>query len=210
MCPASCVSDRPAISCVFTFRAGTCTSSIRRAVGVSVEVAARARCTAEPFGRSSSRLSDSAHDSPGPLQSRVAALASVITHIESPGELAIDLAGVSKSNSAGPALMIEWLARAGKAGHAIQYRNVPESLMELARVSQVDELIAAGSRDGRSAPVSGVMSSYQVEMHESIQTIPQCVSLAQVRDRLRAEEHRDDIDQQPFSPGASAGQTEPQ
>ncbi|PID62728.1 MAG: hypothetical protein CSB44_03165 [Gammaproteobacteria bacterium] len=73
------------------------------------------------------------------------ALASVITHIESQGDLTIDLAGVSKSNSAGLALMIEWLARASKAGHAIQYRNVPEGLMELARVSQVDELIAAGN-----------------------------------------------------------------
>ena len=53
----------------------------------------------------------------------------------------IDLGGVTRSNSAGLALMIEWLATARRAGRPLEYTGVPEGLSQLAGVCQVDGLL---------------------------------------------------------------------
>jgi len=55
--------------------------------------------------------------------------------------LTIDLDGVSDSNSAGLALMIEWLAIGRSAGNEVSFVRVPDGLMQLAGVCQVDGLI---------------------------------------------------------------------
>lgn len=55
--------------------------------------------------------------------------------------LTVDLKDVSRSNSAGLALMIEWLALATRAGHSLRFANVPNGLVQLARVCQVERLI---------------------------------------------------------------------
>ena len=54
----------------------------------------------------------------------------------------IDLGGVTRSNSAGLALVIEWLATARRAGHPLALERVPEGLRQLAAVCRVDDLIA--------------------------------------------------------------------
>jgi len=56
-------------------------------------------------------------------------------------ELTIDLSGVSAADSAGLALLIDWLARA-RAGHKkLLYVAPPEALRALARISDVETLI---------------------------------------------------------------------
>ncbi len=53
----------------------------------------------------------------------------------------IDLAGVTSSNSAALALMIEWLAEAQRANRELQFQNIPDSLRQISTVCQVDSLI---------------------------------------------------------------------
>ncbi|MDJ0906118.1 MAG: STAS domain-containing protein [Woeseiaceae bacterium] len=57
------------------------------------------------------------------------------------GALEIDLAGVGKADSAGLALIIEWKSQASARGADIRFRNVPESLLAIARTSEVQDLI---------------------------------------------------------------------
>lgn len=56
----------------------------------------------------------------------------------------IDLAGVSAADSAGLALLIEWLSVARGAGRELRYENLPQQLQQLARLSEVEELLPAG------------------------------------------------------------------
>lgn len=56
---------------------------------------------------------------------------------------AIDLAGVTGSDSAGLALLIEWLSVARAVQHPLRYENLPTQLHQLAALSDVEELIAA-------------------------------------------------------------------
>jgi len=52
-----------------------------------------------------------------------------------------DLGAVTGSDSAGLALLIEWLSIARQAGRTLRYENVPSQLHQLARLSDVDALI---------------------------------------------------------------------
>ncbi len=54
----------------------------------------------------------------------------------------IDLSGVSESDSSGLALLIEWLSVAREARRELRYENVPEQIQELARLSDVEGLLA--------------------------------------------------------------------
>jgi len=55
----------------------------------------------------------------------------------------IDLSAVTGSDSAGLALLIEWLSVARGAGRALRYENIPTQLHQLARLSDVDALVFA-------------------------------------------------------------------
>jgi phospholipid transport system transporter-binding protein len=56
----------------------------------------------------------------------------------------IDLAGVKDSDSSGLALLIEWLSIAHAAQRSLRYENIPVQLHQLARLSDVEELLTAG------------------------------------------------------------------
>jgi phospholipid transport system transporter-binding protein len=56
----------------------------------------------------------------------------------------IDLAGVTTSDSAGLALLIEWLSVAKGANRALRYENIPCQLQQLARLSDVEKLLVPG------------------------------------------------------------------
>jgi phospholipid transport system transporter-binding protein len=56
----------------------------------------------------------------------------------------IDLAGVTASDSAGLALLIEWLSVAKGANRTLRYENIPTQLQQLARLSEVEELLIPG------------------------------------------------------------------
>ncbi|NCA69027.1 MAG: STAS domain-containing protein [Sphingobacteriia bacterium] len=53
----------------------------------------------------------------------------------------IDLAGVTAANSAGLALLLEWLDMARARGARLTYRNLPDSLARLARVSNLESVL---------------------------------------------------------------------
>jgi len=56
----------------------------------------------------------------------------------------IDLKEVVASDSSGLALLIEWLSVAKSAGRTLLFENVPLQLKQLARLSEVEELLVAG------------------------------------------------------------------
>ena len=71
-----------------------------------------------------------------------AALEAVSPLVERGEVSRIDLGGITRSNSAGLALMIEWLGVARRAGHPLAFAAVPDGLRQLAGVCQVEGLIA--------------------------------------------------------------------
>ena len=54
----------------------------------------------------------------------------------------IDLAGVTGSDSAGLALLIEWLSIAREAKQHLRYENIPAQLHQLALLSEVEDLVS--------------------------------------------------------------------
>ncbi len=68
-------------------------------------------------------------------------LEQVAAHIADNKMLDIDLSGVTSANSAGLALLIEWLALARGTGHEVTFHHIPDGLRQLAGVCQVDGLI---------------------------------------------------------------------
>ena len=55
----------------------------------------------------------------------------------------IDLAGVREADSAGLALLIEWLSWAQRTEREIDYEGLPEQLSAVAEISEVSELVGA-------------------------------------------------------------------
>ena len=70
-----------------------------------------------------------------------ALLAAGVAAIDSGRVDVIDLAGVTMSDSAGLALLIEWLSVAKAAGRSLRFENIPTQLQQLARLSEVEELL---------------------------------------------------------------------
>lgn len=58
-------------------------------------------------------------------------------------ELAIDLGGVTRADSAGLALMIEWLRLARSRNRRLRFIHIPEQLQNLIRVSGLDGVFDA-------------------------------------------------------------------
>jgi phospholipid transport system transporter-binding protein len=58
--------------------------------------------------------------------------------------LEVDLAGVTHADSAALALLLLWMERAQHAGASIHYRNAPEQLLGIARISDVESLLVRG------------------------------------------------------------------
>jgi phospholipid transport system transporter-binding protein len=57
-------------------------------------------------------------------------------------EICVDLANVTHSDSAGLALLIEWLRLAKQGDKKLKYRSLPAQLKALASISDVEELLA--------------------------------------------------------------------
>lgn len=55
--------------------------------------------------------------------------------------LDIDLGGVTEADSAGLALLIEWVRAARQSNRAIRFENIPQQITALARISEVEELL---------------------------------------------------------------------
>jgi phospholipid transport system transporter-binding protein len=59
----------------------------------------------------------------------------------STGEIVIDLSAISRVDSAGLALLIDWLAWARAAGRVLRFASPPGALLALARLSDVEALL---------------------------------------------------------------------
>jgi phospholipid transport system transporter-binding protein len=55
--------------------------------------------------------------------------------------IAVDLAGVQRSNSAGLALLIQWMRYADTHDKRIAFHHIPEQMHEIARVCGVDNYL---------------------------------------------------------------------
>lgn len=60
------------------------------------------------------------------------------------GRLEIDCGAVGPSDSAGLAVLLDWLAVAKTRGRSLRLVSLPEGLAALARISDVDQLLARG------------------------------------------------------------------
>jgi phospholipid transport system transporter-binding protein len=58
----------------------------------------------------------------------------------------VDLGGVGESDSAGLALLIEWLRLARQWQKEIRFENVPAQIEALARISEVEDLIGGSEK----------------------------------------------------------------
>jgi phospholipid transport system transporter-binding protein len=83
----------------------------------------------------------------GPLTfatARAARLLGLTALKDSPQVQQIDCAGVSACDSAGLAVLLDWLAAARLAGRSLKFTGLPADLMALGRISDLDPLLARG------------------------------------------------------------------
>lgn len=74
-----------------------------------------------------------------------------------PGNVVIDLGAVERTDSAGLALLVEWLRLARSHGRSITFRNVPAQLCALAHLSDLEQLlpIEGATPPGRGPQTAG-------------------------------------------------------
>ena len=59
-------------------------------------------------------------------------------------EIEIDCGRISSSDSAGLAVLLDWMSAAKRSGRSLCFVNLPEQLRALARISDVEELLQKG------------------------------------------------------------------
>ena len=57
--------------------------------------------------------------------------------------IVVDCAGVTRADSAGLAVLLDWLSWARRRSRAVSLENLPASLLAIARISEVDGLLTA-------------------------------------------------------------------
>jgi phospholipid transport system transporter-binding protein len=57
------------------------------------------------------------------------------------GEVSIDLSAVSRADSAGLALLIDWLRIAKRHQYKLAFRNLPNQLLQIAAVSELQDIL---------------------------------------------------------------------
>jgi phospholipid transport system transporter-binding protein len=56
-------------------------------------------------------------------------------------EITVDLADVERSDSAGVALLVQWMREVRSQGKSITYLNIPSQMLAIARVSSLDTVL---------------------------------------------------------------------
>ena len=56
----------------------------------------------------------------------------------------VDCSGITRSDSAGLSVLLDWLALAKRDGRSLRYMNLPQELLAIAKISDVDELLQKG------------------------------------------------------------------
>ena len=57
------------------------------------------------------------------------------------GPIQLDLSGVNVSDSAGLAVLIEWLGWGRRGGRELRFSNLPQALAAIARICDIEELL---------------------------------------------------------------------
>lgn len=65
---------------------------------------------------------------------------------EAHSQLEIDLSGVTDSDSAGLALLLEWVTWANHTVREIRFSGMPERILAIAKTTEVERLLARGER----------------------------------------------------------------
>jgi phospholipid transport system transporter-binding protein len=60
--------------------------------------------------------------------------------------IAVDLANIVDADSAGLALLLEWINWARHYVREIRFENIPKQILAIARISEVSDLLGAGER----------------------------------------------------------------
>ena len=58
----------------------------------------------------------------------------------------VDLSGVTKADSAGLALLLEWITWANHTVREIRFLSMPERVLAIARTTEVEQLLKRGER----------------------------------------------------------------
>lgn len=59
-------------------------------------------------------------------------------------DLEIDCAGITHSDSAGLAVMLDWMATMKREGRPLSFTNLPQGLLAVASISGVEEMLQKG------------------------------------------------------------------
>lgn len=74
----------------------------------------------------------------------------ILRDSESPFEkhtrIEVDLSGVDETDSAGLALLLEWITWANHTVREIRFTSMPEKIKAIAKTTEVDELLRRGER----------------------------------------------------------------
>lgn len=57
------------------------------------------------------------------------------------GDVVVDLSSLVRADSSGLAMLVEWMRLARIANKSIRYRNIPSQLMDIARVSGLEDIL---------------------------------------------------------------------
>lgn len=58
----------------------------------------------------------------------------------------LDLAGVQRADSAGLALMLEWVNWARNSAREVKFRNIPAQIISIAQISEVEDMLYRAER----------------------------------------------------------------
>ncbi len=75
------------------------------------------------------------------LDSVPALLSAIETLTYDTSAVAVDLRGVERADSAGVALLVDWMRRAREAQRDIRFLNMPSQMLNIARVSGLDAIL---------------------------------------------------------------------
>lgn len=64
--------------------------------------------------------------------------------LSSDGDVTLDLDAVTRADSAGLALMVEWLKQAKRRDARLKVKNMPDQMLAIARMSKLDSILLAG------------------------------------------------------------------
>lgn len=88
-----------------------------------------------------------------------AALQAGLALIETGPRWTIDLSGITSGDSAGVAVLVEWLSAAAARNATLAFESVPLQMLAIARISELDVLLLSQPESAGSDSASGASGS---------------------------------------------------